>query len=158
MAYSTENDADIRATRQANATWLALDSATKVNHLAVAQEFLDLTYDFKGQITDDTQGNAWPRIGVYDREGRLFDSDEIPDGIKNAEIELAFILADGGTLIENESQRAVDKVKAGPVEVVFGGSAQLTEASRMRTVDRHLRDLIIDRVSGGSGPRRRTLA
>ena len=158
MSYATPDNADDRAIATGNTTWQSLLTGTKQIHLNNAHEYLDQTYTFKGWITDDAQADAWPREGVYDKEGRYLDPDTVPDAIKNAEIELAFILAAGGSLTENISERSISKVKAGSVEVTFDGATRVTEAQRMKNVDRLLVGLIEERIGGGSGPRKRLWA
>lgn len=60
--------------------------------LLISARVLDLSYSWKGTITDEEtpQPLAWPRKDVYDKENRLLDEDIVPDRVKYAQIELAF--------------------------------------------------------------------
>lgn len=59
--------------------------------LLVSTEYIDDTYSFKGGLADDAQEHKFPRHSLYDCEGVLIDSLTIPDQVKNATSELAFI-------------------------------------------------------------------
>jgi len=60
--------------------------------LLISARVLDLSYQWKGSITDDTtpQDLAWPRQDVFDKENRELDKDTVPQRIKDAQVELAF--------------------------------------------------------------------
>lgn len=64
----------------------AIDAA-----LLVATEYLDDTYDFVGYATTSSQTEKWPRSNVYTVDGYNIDSSTIPDRVKQATCELAYL-------------------------------------------------------------------
>ena len=73
--------------------WGALSTAEKEGRLAWATRLLDQKVKWKGYRTTTTQALAWPRTGVYTREGEAIASDEIPTQLKEAVCEMAKFLA-----------------------------------------------------------------
>lgn len=80
--------------------------------LLVATEYLDDTYDFVGLRTVETQDNKWPRVSAFNSEGILLSSTVVPDKIKQATCELAFLeLTETGGLQPLFSGDVIKKTK-----------------------------------------------
>lgn len=68
---------------------LSETDAQKEAALIIATQYVDLNNNWKGSIVSETQPRDWPRVDVYDDEGRGIRSDEIPFQLKNAVAEYA---------------------------------------------------------------------
>ena len=89
-SYLTVSAADTYFSDRGNAAWAALTTAQKEEHLRIAAARLDNGYRWRGLMTNpDTQAMEWPRWAVDDSRGRRYDSDEIPQRLKDAQAELA---------------------------------------------------------------------
>lgn len=86
--------------------------------LLLAAREIDLL-NFRGRVADTDQALAWPRAGVIDSDGRIIDSDTVPDRVKTAQAELALDLLAEGFESEDEIPRGVRRVRAGAVELEF---------------------------------------
>lgn len=75
-------------------SWALLTSATKNLALSHATKLLDEWVAWHGEKADDIQRLQWPRYDVSGRDRFDFDSDIIPEEIKNATAELARLLND----------------------------------------------------------------
>lgn len=80
-----------------------------------------LTYRrWTGEIASDTQALPWPRIGMYDRYGRAIGSDVIPQDLKDAQAELAGLLAITDRTLDNDiTVQGIEEIVAGPIELKF---------------------------------------
>lgn len=94
-----------------------------------ATAWIDATYRirFPGAATDVWQALEWPRAGVVYR-GEDYDETKIPQQIKDATCEAAVreIASPGSLSPDLERGGAVKRLKAGPVEVEYADSADLT--------------------------------
>lgn len=73
-----------------------------------------------GAPASTTQRLAWPRTGMFDRNGNAIPSDVIPQELKDAESELAGQLLMSDTTLDNStSVQGITSVKAGSVAVTF---------------------------------------
>lgn len=152
-SYVTLAEASAYATARAWATWASADDAVKEAALRSAATYLDQSYEWQGSISDIAQAMAWPRQEVTDREGRDIAKDTVPNAVKNAQIELAFIGL-SAALVTNEAQGDVKRVKADTVEVEFAFGQRVSEGDRFKWVDRLLAGLFKSRVGGGAFTRR----
>lgn len=66
--------------------------------IVTATQHIDLSNNFKGEVTDRNQSLQWPRAGATDRNGYPISGDEMPVALKNATAEYAKRVADGTTL------------------------------------------------------------
>lgn len=81
-----------------------------------------------GEIASDTQALAWPRIGMFDRNGNEIDELTIPQDLKNATAELAGQLIRADRTLDNDvSVQGIVGIKAGPVELKFKDGAPVTK-------------------------------
>lgn len=83
-AYITEAEADdyLDNYRLYTSVWDAADSPTHEKVILWATGLLDRSFDFVGNVTDYYQALRWPRVGVYDDDGRYVNQDTIPNIIK----------------------------------------------------------------------------
>lgn len=82
-----------------------------------AADWIDRTYPFVGYKQYQTQARAWPRVDVGYIGGWPVDPDEIPQDVKDAQCELAYLIHEG--LTPWATQTGVigsERAKAGPVE------------------------------------------
>lgn len=74
-----------------------------------------------------TQRLAWPRTGMYDRNGNPIDPTIVPQDLKDAVAELAGQLARQDSTIDNDvAVQGISSVRAGSVSVSFNNSTILT--------------------------------
>lgn len=73
-----------------------------------------------GSPASATQRLAWPRIGMFDRNGNAIPSNVIPRELKEAESELAGQLLISDTTLDNAvSTQGIKSIKAGSVALTF---------------------------------------
>lgn len=142
--YATLEQADAYATVRSWSTWLALTDAVKEARLIEAAQYLDNTYRFIGRIADDDQVMSWPRISYTDKEGRCIRVSTTPQAILNAQIEAANLATT--SLVTSQTEGDVQSVQAGSVSVTFKDGQQVTEAARMKPIDRMLAGLYTQRL------------
>jgi len=86
-------DADIYFSNRVNSTlWFAATVGNKEASLIQGTANLDMSFNFDGVLTDDSQALSFPRTGVVDCEGRDIDSTIIPQVVKDATCEQAYYL------------------------------------------------------------------
>lgn len=92
-SYSTLAEASSYFSERLNSTvFTAAASATQETALMHASRTLDEWVDWIGNRATEEQNLRWPRYGAEDRDGYAFDSDIIPDFLKDATAELALYL------------------------------------------------------------------
>src|SRR5690242_12165350 len=80
------------------AAWDDANADTRIRALITAARRLnDETFAGDPVFTDPRQALAWPRYGAVDRDGITLDSDEIPQIVKDAQVELALSYLNAGT-------------------------------------------------------------
>ena len=137
------------AARPALSAWASLTDPQKEAALIEAAIYLDASYDFKGQITDQAQLLAWPRSDVTDKELRPLDPNIVPKAVKSSQIEYAALASVGG-LVENKTTGNVAEIKAGSVDIKFVNGQNVNEGQRFASVDRLLTGLYTSRAGIGS--------
>ena len=96
--------------------WSSLTTAQKEASLTKAEAYLD-SMDWQGSLTATSQTIAWPRTGVYDKEGREVASDSVPADITSAFFECAKLDSTGELFYTPEAQVTSKSVSAGSVSV-----------------------------------------
>lgn len=116
-SYASVAEADAILDPQNNTTaWDAASDETKGNMLIWATRLIDQHVRWSGYRATEDQALRWPRYNVYDRDGYQFDSDIVPEPVKQATAELArYLLSDDRTA--EEETRGFKRLKAGPVEM-----------------------------------------
>ena len=73
-----------------------------------------------GTVATATQALPWPRIGMSDGNGNPIANNVIPQGLKDAESEMAILSVAGDVTADNAIVvQGITDVKAGPVEIAF---------------------------------------
>lgn len=74
------------------------------------------------------QGLEWPRFSAYDYEGLLIDGESVPDEVARAVCEAAIreLESPGSMTPDLERGGFVRRMKAGSVEIEYGGSSNQT--------------------------------
>jgi hypothetical protein len=81
-----------------------------------------------GSPASSTQRLAWPRLGMYDRNGNAIASTVIPQELKDATAELAGQLAKGDrTLDSDASIQGLSSIRAGSVSLSFKDAFDATK-------------------------------
>lgn len=89
--YGTVSEADdYFAIKIGAELWAPLTNEQKEAALQWGRLHLDHMFEWKGQISDDSQLLSWPRQNVYDNEGRQVPVDAFPLSIKQSQFELAY--------------------------------------------------------------------
>lgn len=125
--------------------WGGDDATAKEYALRKAAAYLDGAYrgKWKGQRVNRDQSLAWPRAYAIDSDGYSFESDTIPQALKNAQFEAAKIIL-GGTELADTIDRAVKMEKIGSLAVEYSDGA--TVQAQYPQITYWLSDL----VSGGA--------
>ena len=103
-SYLSEADADsYHADHSGSTDWSGASSSDKQKALRLATQYLDTKYDgrWKGVRTSESQSLAWPRYNVSDSDGYTYDSDDLPQKLKDATAELALKVIEGDTLLDD---------------------------------------------------------
>lgn len=85
--------------------------------LIEATRILDSQFAWIGDIATPEQSLRWPRLNVYDVDGRIVDSASIPKLLKDATCNLAYYLLQNGGL--NQSASGLKGLKVGPIDMKF---------------------------------------
>ncbi len=76
-----------------DATWMALSDAKKNGYAVMSCRVLNEQMNWAGWVMDENQSLDLPRSGMIDKNGNSIDDNEIPTKVKNAQCELARLLA-----------------------------------------------------------------
>lgn len=102
--------------------WRSKSTPEKEAILRQATRYIERAYGtrYVGVRAVNDQALGWPRFGATDRDGRLIDSDEIPQALKRATQEAAKRIVSGTSLLADLDAVGavkVERVKAGSTEV-----------------------------------------
>lgn len=117
-SYVSVSDADTYWSNRNDTVWAALSTGAKEAALRIATRYLDSNYTWLGEIVNQDQLLDWPRYAVVDRDGRGYDSDEIPIALKDALCELAYQQSQAALDVADTS-RKVTREKLGPMETEY---------------------------------------
>lgn len=112
------------------------DAANEIN-LRRAAVAIDASYRFKGWKRYEDQAREWPRVYAGYIDGWPIDPDTIPQAVKDAQMEMAYLIQGGADpLATLEAVIGRERDKAGPVESeveYFGGKGlpKYTAVSRL---------------------------
>jgi len=84
--------------------WTIATSDNKNKSLVMAARLLDQWVDWKGYRATEEQALRWPRYDVQDLDGYTFDSDIIPQFLKDANAEFARLLLASDTTAIPDTQ------------------------------------------------------
>ena len=152
-SYLAVADADTYLTANYLATdtsLIAWDAATEASQeiaLRQATQYVDIRHDgnWRGLKFTTTQALAWPRTLAADNEGDYFDTDEIPQQLKDAIAELALRVIAGDTLLADQSSPASIKSKsvtAGPIQRSIEYVGGLSPVKKYPKVENLMKSLV----------------
>lgn len=118
-SYLSVADADTYHSNRNRSEWSNLSQDEKEASLRRATTYLDHSFEWKGDVNDTDNAHAWPRKSVDDDEDRSVDNATIPQRIKDACAELAFIDAVKNELLPATTEGDIQAVTAGTVEVQY---------------------------------------
>jgi DnaT-like ssDNA binding protein len=121
-SYCLVSEADAyHETKLYGTTWNeSVNVPAKIQALVWATSLLDRYFEWVGSVSTDTQALRWPRVGAYDRDGRLLTTTGIPTDMKNATAELArWLIVSDRTAESASSGGDVQRVKLGSMEVEY---------------------------------------
>jgi hypothetical protein len=72
-----------------NTDWTGATVDQRDTAVIMATRLLDTWVEWRGYKADDDQSLRWPRYSVTDRDGDVFEEDEIPQDLKDATAEYA---------------------------------------------------------------------
>ena len=126
---------------------LGADAAEEIN-LRRAAVALDATYSWVGIKQYKAQALDWPRVYVPLIDGFSTDPDTIPQSVKSAQFEMAYIIGQGSDPLATIEALVTSETKtAGPLSksVEYAGGKG---TPRYTAVDRMLRDYVTTSQSG----------
>jgi hypothetical protein len=147
-AYAAIATVNTYATARALTAWTGAD-AVKEAAIREATVYLDTSYAWKGSIESDAQSLAWPREGVFDREGREVTG--LPQRVIDACCELA-VQKLTASLVASRTEAEVQALTAGSVSITYARGSRVGEGERFGWVDRLLTGLHIGRAGGINVP------
>lgn len=141
--YAIIAEADSYHADRGNADWASATEGAKEQALILATEYLDNRYYYrwKGYKKREAQSLEWPRSWVYDRNGWLLDSTEIPSRLKDATSEAALRSLSEALMPDITRDNMVKRNKVGPITVEYRDEAPTTK--QFVKVDRLLRGLLL---------------
>lgn len=98
--------------------WTDASAATKDAGLVWATRVLDYSFEWAGDPFTLEQALRWPRFAALDRDGQLFDSNELPQELKDAVSELARLLIAGDRSVETGTE-GLKRLKVDVIELEF---------------------------------------
>lgn len=118
-SYTTEAEGDTYHEGRLFATaWTGATTPIKEAGLVWATRILDAHFDWTGSKFSLEQALRWPRFGALDRDGELFDSNELPPELRDAVSELARLLIIGDRSIETGTE-GLKRLKVDVIELEF---------------------------------------
>jgi len=118
-SYTTAAEGDsYHEARLFSTGWTGASTATKEAALVWASRMLDYSFDWTGSKYTIEQALRWPRYSALDRDGQLFDSNEIPAELKDAVSELARLLIAGDRGAESGTE-GLKRLKVDVIELEF---------------------------------------
>lgn len=101
-SYISLSDASSYVADHGNSsTWSAAADASKEEALRLGTQYIDLKYGnrYIGRKATRDQALCWPRLTVVDADGYSYDSNEIPNCLKQATVEAALRVIEGDDLL-----------------------------------------------------------
>ena len=119
-SYISAEDADTYHENHGDASgWSGATIDQKEGALRAATVWLDGKYRWKGVVLNDTQALGWPRVGAYDRDGRLQPEDAVPQRVIDACAHLALYHLQSAIDVTLERGGQVVEEQVGPVKVRY---------------------------------------
>lgn len=120
LPWVASGDASIRALLMATRTLDAMSLPHRTLRRGCDCNFYYTSRQWTGLPASATQRLAWPRVGMFDKNGNAIPSNVIPQALKDAESELAGQLLIADTTLDNAVLvGGITSVRAGSVAVTF---------------------------------------
>jgi hypothetical protein len=151
-SYVTRAEAQTYFDGRLNADeWENATAGNKDKSLIQATAYLE-RFEYQGTVTDlqTPQRLKWPRLGLFDADGRDLDEDTVPNAVKEATYEVALALLDGKLDMQNDGTEQYESVTVGPISV----TNRVRDATKM---PEHVRQLIDFLLAGSSSALNRRL-
>lgn len=126
-------------------TFAAKTTAEKEAALRKATQYIDGHYEFKGLKVKREQALQWPRVGVTDESGFEWDSNAVPEKLKQAAAEAALksISEDINPDVTRPGALLSEQVGAGQGAVTYAATyAGASQVKQYTKVDQLLRDFV----------------
>lgn len=102
-------------------------SSATIRQLASIKDLSKCIVVWRGAPAGSGQALSWPRSGLKNKNGFALSESEVPQQLKNAQMELARLLTVADRTLENEIfTQGITKIKAGAVELGFNASMDNT--------------------------------
>jgi len=151
-SYITEAAADQYVENTSgDAAWLAGSQADKEKALRLATQYIDNEYRGRwvGIRTNADQALAWPRSNAFDQDGYAIESDEMPQQLLDATVEMALVSFGGTELAPSIEEFGTIKKESdgvGPLDSMVEYMGGKDPFVYYRTVE----DLLSGLTTGGS--------
>lgn len=144
--------ADFKAYCDAQGLSYGDDDTALEQALRRATVYLCRSYSWRGYRTDEDQALCHPRTGLYDDDDYAIGSDEIAQGVIDAQCEMAYLIAGGTDPFATISTGAVVS-KTERVDVISESTTYASGTERDRPAFPAVDQLIAPFVKGKAGSR-----
>lgn len=147
-SYVSAADADTYwSNRTVASSWLPLAVSVKEGALREAVQYLDMSYNWRGGRANYNQNLYWPRVLWWAEDNQVVSPHQIPQPIKNAQMELGLIAANGRLIPVQKRGGLIKSTSVGPVSITYmDGAPGIT---RYNFVDMLLQDYTFGIRFGG---------
>lgn len=152
-SYTSVAEADAyHLTFNPDSDWTTSDNSTKELALIRATRSIDVLYGMKfmSSVKSNTQNLLWPRYASYDQNGRLVESNDIPDNLKNAVSEVALLSIQGVNIMPTRSEKdniTDENITVGPIAIsaTYRNSGEQPKYENFSTVEQLLSPYLVYR-------------
>ncbi len=105
--------------------WDELEPSVRQRLLIAASRQLDVLFDWAGLPATTWQGLQWPRTGVHASHGGYLSPTQVPERLRQAVCEQAFLLSRGdpGAAAAESASEGLQRIKIDVIELEFSESA-----------------------------------
>lgn len=148
--FCTVSFADAYHLKLGNTAWSAALEAAREIALRKGADYMEEAFSSRwpGDRAHEEQRLSWPRFDAEDLDGYLFDLDEVPLKVQEANAEAALLALTEDLLPDVAPDDFATRVRVDVIEIEHEGGVTVT-AKRYRKVEGRLRGLI----SGGGSTR-----
>ena len=114
---STDTITEFVLTNPHDSTWASLTAVQMNGYAVMSCRVLNEQMDWDGWQTDADQVLDLPRSGMVDKAGNFIDNNEIPTEVKNAQCELARLLAIADRTADNDMM-GFSEIGVGSIKLV----------------------------------------
>lgn len=133
-------------TTYADERGVTISAAEEEDLLIQAMDYLE-SLDYIGYRYTEDQALSWPRSDAKKYKIYWYDTNEIPQDLKDAQCEIALAI-DAGNSPSANLERATKREKVGDLEVEYMDSANSSVI--VRKINNKLKDLLVNGLAGAS--------